>query len=268
MADVKVTNYTPRGVRFSGNGKKEIIYKIILLVVIAIAWQSYAVSKNNDLIMPKFTDTIMQFFNCVVDSKVLLNISITLVRVLKGFLWALIIGVPLGFMMGLSKVANGLIGGLVDSVRQVPVMAWVPLTIVWFGIGDGPTIFLIAFTGVFPIILNTIQGVKNISKDYYYAAKSMGAGKVSIFKDIIIPATLPDILTGARIAISSGWMSVIWAEFIATSQGLGFLMVDAQTMMQTDRLIALMVLAALVGFAIDRALNLLNNTLSKWRVVE
>ncbi len=85
----------------------------------------------------------------------------------------------------------------------------VPLTIVWFGIGDGPTIFLITFSGIFPVILNTIAGVKNISKDYYNAARSMGAGPWSIFSNIILPASIPDILTGARIAISGGWMSVI-----------------------------------------------------------
>ena len=88
-------------------------------------------------------------------------------------------------------------------------MAWVPLTIVWFGIGDGPTIFLIAFAGVFPIILNTIQGIRSISKDYYNAARSMGASPFSIFINVMLPAALPDILTGARLAISTGWMSVI-----------------------------------------------------------
>lgn len=268
MAEIKNENSRPQRIKFSTEFLKGILYKFVIMAIVFVAWQLYATSKNNPLIMPKFTDTIKQFALCLTDSKVISNILITLLRVLKGFLWALVVGVPLGFLMGVSEFINKLIGGFVDSIRQVPIMAWVPLTIVWFGIGDGPTIFLIAFSGVFPIILNTIQGVRNISKDYYYAAKSMGASKVSIFKDIIVPATLPDILTGARIAIGGGWMSVIWAEFIATSQGLGFLMVDAQTMMQTDRLIALMFLAAIVGFIIDRGLKLLNNSLTKWRLAE
>lgn len=209
MEDAKYENVKAKRIKFSGNSKKEIIYKVTILAFLIIIWEIYATSKNNALIMPKASDTIKQFFLCVTDMEVILNIAITLGRVLKGFLWAMVIGVPLGFVMGISEFANKLIGGLVDSIRQIPVMAWVPLTIVWFGIGDGPTIFLIAFTGVFPVILNTIQGVRGISKDYYNAAKSMGASKLSILKDIIVPATLPDILTGARIAISSGWMSVI-----------------------------------------------------------
>ena len=106
-------------------------------------------------------------------------------------------------------MAEKLLGGIIDSIRQIPVMAWVPLTIIWLGIGDGPTIFMIAISGVFPIILNTIDGVKSISKDYYDAAKSMGASKLSIFINIVVPASLPSVLTGPRIAIGTGWMSVI-----------------------------------------------------------
>ncbi len=123
-------------------------------------------------------------------------------------MYALLFGLPIGFIMGFSKTFERVLSPVVDSVRQVPIMAWVPLTIVWFGIGDGPTIFLIAFQG-FPIILNTIQGVRAISKDYYNAARSMGASPIVIFTNVIVPASLPDILTGSRIAISTGWMSVI-----------------------------------------------------------
>ena len=88
-------------------------------------------------------------------------------------------------------------------------ISWVPLTIVWFGIGDGPTVFLIGFSSIFPIILNTIQGIRSISKDYYNAARSMGASPLTIFTNVMLPAALPDILTGARIGIGIGWMSVI-----------------------------------------------------------
>lgn len=247
---------------------KELLYKIALFVVIIIAWQVAANYYDSALLLPTPKATFDRFVENIQNKEVITNISITLSRVLRGFVWALIIGLPLGFLMGLSKLANKLIGGIVDSIRQVPIMAWVPLTIIWFGIGDGPTIFLIAFSGIFPIILNTIQGVRNISPDYYHAARSMGASYFSIFKDVILPASIPDILTGSRIAISSGWMSVIWAEFIATSAGLGYSMVEAQVRMQSDSLISLMFLAAIVGFLIDRTLQLLNKSLTKWRYVK
>ena len=246
----------------------ETLYKAVMYGVIFVVW--FAISKhyNNELLLPAPAKTIAALGSCLVNAEIMANLLLTIKRVLLGFLIAFAIGVPLGFSMGYFKSVEKLIGGLIDSVRQVPIMAWVPLTIVWFGIGDGPTLFLIAITGVFPIILNTIEGVKNISKDYYNAARSMGASPWSIFADIIVPATIPSILTGSRIAISSGWMSVICAEFIATSAGLGFSMIEAQTRMETDVLIALMILSAIVGYLIDRTIMFANKSLTKWRFVE
>lgn len=118
-------------------------------------------------------------------------------------------GVPIGMAMGLSKIFKGILGGVVNSLRQIPMMAWVPLSIIWLGIGDGPTLFMIALNGVFQVIMNTSSGVASIDKDYYNAAKSMGASKMSTFTNVVVPASMPHILVGARLAIGAGWMSVI-----------------------------------------------------------
>ncbi len=187
----------------------EFICRLIMFGIIFAIWTLASKHYSNDLLLPSPVKVIKAFVASVTSIEVIKNLLLTLKRVLTGFSYAMVIGVPLGFLMGYFKIAERLVGGFIDSIRQVPIMAWVPLTIVWFGIGDGPTIFLIAFSGVFPVILNTIEGVRNISKDYYNAARSMGAGRWSIFAHIIVPATIPDILIGARIAISSGWMSVI-----------------------------------------------------------
>jgi len=188
---------------------KQIFYRLIMVLGVLGIWQLAANHYNSDLLLPPPWKTLVTFVAAVHDPEVLTNLFITLRRVLTGFLYALLIGIPLGFLMGYSKVALHILEPLIDSVRQVPIMAWVPLTIVWFGLGDGPTIFLIAFAGVFPIILNTIAGVQGISNDYYNAARSMGAGPWSIFAHVIVPGALPDILTGGRISIGMGWMSVI-----------------------------------------------------------
>lgn len=185
------------------------LYKIIVFVLIIGIWQVSAQKIGSSLLLPMPMDVFKEFITCVTDPEIVKNILITLQRVLKGFMYALLFGLPLGLIMGFSSTFEKLFSPAVDSARQVPIMAWVPLTIVWFGIGDGPTIFLIAFAGVFPIILNTIQGVRSISKDYYNAAKSMGASPFTIFTNVMLPAALPDILTGSRLAISTGWMSVI-----------------------------------------------------------
>lgn len=180
-------------------------FYILLLMV----W--FVVSKkiNIPLLLPTPQATLQAFIDSVTSQEVMSNIAITLMRVVKGWLLALFVGIPIGMAMGLSKMFERVLGGLVNSIRQVPMMAWVPLAIIWLGIGDGPTLFMIALNGVFQVIMNTSAGVNSISKDYYNAAKSMGANKLSIFTNIVIPAALPDILVGARLAIGAGWMSVI-----------------------------------------------------------
>lgn len=205
--EVKVSTTKP--IKVSKKRSLDFIYRILLLIFIIGLWQVSAVNIGSSLLLPMPVDVFKGFITCITDPEIVKNVFITLQRVLKGFFYAMAFGLPIGLMMGFSNRFEKILSPVVDSARQVPIMAWVPLTIVWFGIGDGPTIFLIAFAGVFPIILNTIQGVRSISKDYYNAARSMGASPFIIFTNVMLPAALPDILTGARLAISTGWMSVI-----------------------------------------------------------
>ncbi len=137
------------------------------------------------------------------------NLALTMKRVLTGLGIALGIGLTLGFAMGYSTMICKLVDPVIGPLRQVPIMAWVPLTIVWFGLGDGPTLFLIAMVAVFPILLNTMAGVRSVPPDYYHAARSLGAGRLSMFRQVTLPAALPDMITGLRIGLSAGWMSVI-----------------------------------------------------------
>lgn len=182
---------------------------IVSLIVIGVVWFFAAHAVNQPFIFPYLEDVLYQFVYCLTDVYVLTNLGITMRRVLTGCTYAFVIGFPIGMLMGYSPRLLKWMAPFINSLRQVPIMAWVPLAIVWFGIGDGPTIFLIAFSGVFTIILNTIQGVQDISKDFYNAARSMGAGTLSIIKDVVIPGSLPGVLTGLRLAIGLGWMSVI-----------------------------------------------------------
>lgn len=182
---------------------------LISLIIICAAWFIGAHLVENPFTFPYFEDVIYELYYSVTDLYVLRNVAITMRRVLTGSLYAFVIGFPIGMLMGYSPRILQLMSPFINSLRQVPIMAWVPLSIVWFGIGDGPTIFLIAFSGIFTIILNTVAGVQDISKDFYNAARSMGANTLSIIKDIVVPGSLPGVLTGVRLAIGMGWMSVI-----------------------------------------------------------
>lgn len=255
-------------VRKDMSGKKNRfpqLYWIITLALLIGIWQLAAVHIHFALLMPSPWSTFKALLQSVADPKILIALLITLKRVGIGFAVACLIGISLGYLMGYSKTILRFLDPLTNSVRLIPIMAWVPLTIVWFGLGDGPTIFLIAFAGLFSIMLSTISGVHDISADYYNAARSMGAGRLSIFTHVVIPGSLPSVLTGMRIGLGGGWMSVICAEFIATSSGFGHEMVYAETMLETNKLIALMILSGLVGFTIDHGMLLLSRKVIKWK---
>jgi ABC-type nitrate/sulfonate/bicarbonate transport system permease component len=190
-------------------GGRRVLYNLITLAVVVGIWQFMSDQYRSDLLLPPPWKTAKAFVFAVTDVDTLRNLLLTLRHVATGFGIALSIGMTFGFLMGYSKTVMQLVDPVMGGLRQVPVMAWVPLTIVWFGLGDGPTVFLIALVGTFPILLNTIAGVQSISKDYFHAARTMGAGSWSIFKDVMVPAALPDVLTGTRLAVSAGWMSVI-----------------------------------------------------------
>lgn len=190
-------------------GKNYNIGFAISLILICTAWYFFAHLVNSPFTFPYFEKVLYEFYYSITDMYVLRNLAITMRRVLTGSVYAFIIGFPIGMIMGYSPKMLQIMSPFINSLRQVPIMAWVPLAIVWFGIGDGPTVFLIAFSGIFTIILNTVAGVQDISKDFYNAARSMGAGTLSIIKDIVVPGSLPGVLTGVRLAIGMGWMSVI-----------------------------------------------------------
>ncbi len=185
------------------------LYWVIGLLILVGIWQFGAWQMDSVLLLPSPWLAIKALFEVVQDAKVLKDLLVTMQRVVLGFGVSVVIGLPLGYLMGYSKRFMKIIDPMMNTLRTVPIMAWVPLTILWFGLGDGPTIFLIAFSGVFLIIINTIAGVRDISQDYYNAARSMGAGFFNIFLHVILPGSLPGILTGMRLSLGTGWMSVI-----------------------------------------------------------
>ena len=184
-------------------------FSLVILLVLCIIWYIAGNYSTNRLILPRFQDVVSSFIEAITTHKYLSNLWITLQRVFKGFFCAVAVGTPLGLIMGYSDKMNRALSPFVNSARQVPIMAWVPLSIVWFGLGDGPTVFMIAFTGLFTVIINTINGVHDVDRNYYYAARSLGSSRLTLFRDIILPGSFPGVFTGARLALGLGWMSVI-----------------------------------------------------------
>ena len=181
----------------------------VALLAICVIWFFAAHIVDKPFIFPYFEEVMGQLWFSVRDLYVLRNIAITMRRVLTGVLYACLFGFPIGLLMGYSPKMMKMLAPFINSLRQVPIMAWVPLSIVWFGLGDGPTIFMIGFSGVFTIILNMVAGIQDISRDYYNAVRSMGANTMDVIRDVVLPGALPGMITGIRLAIGAGWMSVI-----------------------------------------------------------
>ena len=188
----------------------------------------------------------------------------SLYRVLVGFAIGGLLALPFGLAMGASPQAYRYFNPLLQVLRPIPPIAYIPLSILWFGLGNPPAIFLIALGAFFPILINTITGVRAVDSIYLRAAKNLGASNFTIFRRVILPAATPYILSGVRIAIGTAFIVVIVAEMIAVNNGLGFRILEAREYFWSDKIIAGMFSIGLIGLLIDTGVNRLNTYLLRW----
>jgi len=188
----------------------------------------------------------------------------TLYRVVVGFFIGGILALPLGLMMGANDRVYRLFNPLIQIFRPIPPIAFIPLSILWFGLGNPPAIFLIVLGAFFPILMNTIAGVRHVDSIYIRAARSLGASQTTMFLRVMLPAATPYILAGARIGVGTAFIVVIVSEMIAVNNGLGYRILEAREFFWSDKIIAGMFTIGLIGLAIDTGMNRLNNYLLKW----
>jgi len=188
----------------------------------------------------------------------------SLFRVIAGFLIGAGLALPLGLLMGASTRIYELFNPLMQILRPIPPIAYIPLAILWFGLGNPPSFFLIAIGAFFPVLMNTIAGVRQVDGIYLRAARNLGVGQWTMFTRVILPAATPYILAGVRIGIGTAFIVVIVSEMIAVNDGLGFRILEAREFMWSDKIIAGMVTIGLLGLFIDTAVSRLNNHLLRW----
>jgi NitT/TauT family transport system permease protein len=188
----------------------------------------------------------------------------TTYRVVVGFCIGAGLALPLGLFMGTVDGVYKLFNPLVQILRPIPPIAYIPLAILWFGLGNPPAFFLISLGVFFPVLMNTISGVRHVDSIYIRAAQNLGAGGITMFTRVILPAATPHILTGLRVGVGVGFICVIVAEMIAVNNGLGFRILEAREFFWSDKIIAGMLTIGLLGLAIDTAMDRLNNHLLRW----
>lgn len=197
-------------------------------------------------------------------SEMLSDAYSTLYRVLAGFAIGAGLALPLGLLMGADKRVYVLFDPLVQFLRPIPPIAFIPLSILWFGLGNPPALFLIAIGSFFPVLLNTIAGVHHVDSLYIRAAQNLGAGPFTLFRRVILPAAMPNILTGARVGLGTAFIVVIVAEMIAVNSGLGYRILEAREYQWPDKVIAGMITIGMLGLGLDLMMVRLNAYLLRW----
>jgi NitT/TauT family transport system permease protein len=179
-------------------------------------------------------------------------IAASLFRVTWGFLLAVLVGVPFGLALGWFRPARQAFNPMIQVFRPISPIAWIPVAILWFGVTDAAPVFLIFLASVFPITVSAMAAVRNVQPVYLRAAQNFGLSGLPLFRRVILPATLPQIITGLRIALGIAWLVVVAAEMIAANSGLGYLIIDARNAgKRYDLVLAGMVLIGVIGWLLD-----------------
>ena len=185
-------------------------------------------------------------------------------RVLVGFVVAVLLGVGIGIPAGFFSMFGRILDPLIHLLRPIPVTAWVPLSLVFWGFGFRGAIFLIALGTFFPIVVNTIEGVRGASRTLIRVGRMLGASKVQILWLFILPASLPSVFIGLRVGIGLAWVLVIVAELLSVKSGVGYTLLDAYSFNRYDVVIAAMVMLGLLGFLSDRIIVLAQQATLRW----
>jgi ABC-type nitrate/sulfonate/bicarbonate transport system permease component len=192
------------------------------------------------------------------------DVQASVLRVSIGFALATIVGVGLGALLGRVQWLARLILPIIEIVRPISPIAWIPIAILWFGLGDKPAWFLICYGAFFPIFTNTYLGVISVQQIHVQAAQCHGASRTLFVRRVLLPSALPYILAGMRIGLGVAWMCVIAAELIAAQSGLGYMIQLARTMIETEKVFAGMIIIGILGFCMNALMSWLERQLTPW----
>ena len=193
------------------------------------------------------------------------HVWISTVRVFGAFLLACVIGLPLGLAMGMSPVMRGIFDPPIEFYRPIPPLAYLPLMIIWFGIGETSKILLIFLSVFAPVVLGARSGVKSAAIEQIHAAYSFGATRWQVMRHVIMPSAMPEILTAMRIGIGFGWTTLVAAEMVASTKGLGYMVLSASQFLQTPVVIMGIFVIAVIAFAFDLFMRFVERRLVPWK---
>ena len=241
------------------------------LVLLLLLWEGFA---RSGLFTQALTPPLMRIattaWRTLLDGSILTNAGFTLTRVLAGLLLACLVGIPIGILMGRFRAVERFFLPLVSVLMPIPSLAWVPLFILWFGIGEVTTLLVVGYAATFPIIYNVWTGVRAVNPLWVRSALAMGAGQRQLFRRVVLPGASPYVFTGIRLAFGRAWIAVIGGEMLANpSAGLGRAIFDAREFLDSEVMLASIIAIGVVGIAFERLVFQLveNRTVARWGMV-
>lgn len=226
--------------------------KLVLPSALILAWWSFSgTSEVVASLMPPPDRVLSALLEQALSGALGRNILASLERAFGGIAIAAVLGIGLGLAMSQSRVLRGLVSGPVELLRPISSIAWVPLAILWFGLGYKSVVFVIAVSCVFIILLNTLAAASRVDPDLIKAALTLGANRWVVFRRVVIPSARPGILLGVRLALQGAWGGVLVAEMIATDRGIGYMMLRAQAAFNAELVIGCMVVVGAVGYLLN-----------------
>jgi len=238
---------------------------VVMALLIGVWWG--LVRGTGSAIFPTPWQVVTGTVELIRDGTLWQHIGASLMRVAAGFLLAVAIGVPLGLWMGWVRGAFDTLNPVFQILRPISPIAWIPIAILWFGVGNASPIYLIFISSVFPMVVQTTAGVHTIERRYLRAADNFGVSRRTLFGQVVIPAVLPQVIVGMRIGLGVAWLVVVAAEMIALRSGLGYLIIDSRNAgNRYDLVIAGMIIIGLIGLMLDGGMRLLEGLKSvRWR---
>ena len=202
-------------------------------------------------VLPSPGQVMLSFWELLLSGELIKHAVASLFRVTAGFYLAAVLGIPLGMLLGRLQVARLLMNPMIQFLRPISPLAWIPMAMLWFGIGDPPSIFLIFLASFFPLVVSTTIAVQHINPVYFQVAANFGMSRRETVAKILIPAIVPSVITSLRLTVTIAWLVVVAAEMIAVQSGLGYLILDARNALRMDYVINGMIAIGLIGLLLD-----------------
>jgi NitT/TauT family transport system permease protein len=250
---------------------RSILRGAFALLIVASLYQAMAQSGLfQRALVPTLPRIASTLFDMILDGSMLHHAAYTMYRMLAGFALAIVVGLPLGILMGRFRPIEHFFLPLTSALMPIPSLAWVPVFILWFGLGNTVAILIVFYAAMFPMVLNAWSGVRSVNQLWLRAAGAMGANETALFWKVILPGASPFIITGLRQAFLRAWIAVVGAEMIAASDwGLGWVIYDAKEFLNANVMMASLAVIGLIGFAFERLVfgSIERATVQRWGMV-